>query len=392
MNYRERISRSERRHRRLPWTGVIAILIILCLVAITLYRFQFRKPAKQAPSYATKQIPPQDFKSTAEALVKRCCQSFGLSGSVTIDSTISQSSGPPYHRFRQGWPTELPFLLFAQRLNEEARQQNFQCDCKESTKQGWLDCSIKVGKTIGARVLLNAGKKTNLADREVAIILDNLGAFSGEEVINIIRSGVVFSYIGRPDYYPSGEMVKLFAKGNITSIIRLPLNSYRGGNSPSFKRPIVKNALSRHPGARSFVFDGYTLSDSQFTKSIIKDASRARVPYLYSVKYPQPVDRFVSSLGIPIVRLELGTDLDLPAGRANPGVMHDTPEAYDVAARYKLELFNKLLSPESPHHFAACFDADKIKPEWLISLKETLSGLGVKLRPYMRLAQEVDSL
>jgi hypothetical protein len=386
MEYKARISRNERRHKRLPWAGIIAILVIICLAVATIHRFRYRAPSEASRTHKTLQVAPSNFGLIADTLIVSCCRSFDLSDSVLIDATISQPSGPAYHRFQQGWPSELPFLLYAQRLNDEVKRRNFQCDCVESSKQGRLDCSITVAGTIGAHVLLQSSKATKLASREVAIVVDHLGAYSADDLMKLIKSGVVFSYFAMPDFYPSGEMARLFAKGNITSIIRFSKGDSRVKGRFDFRKPMVKDAMSRHPGARSFVFDEQALSDSQFTKPILTEARRAKLPYLYYHDAPQAIDRFVLSHGVQMVKLEIQADGDnlSPAGEFS--------DNYDIFGRSKVALFNKLLSPNSPRRMAVWIDASRTSPEWLISLKETLAGLGVKLRPYMKLARDVDGL
>ncbi len=386
MDYRDRISRKDRRQKRFPWIALIAILAVVGIGAVLLFRMDRPAPPKPVPVAAIKPLIPPDFRSTAETLVIRCCRSFGLTDSCQPDLTIGQTSNLNYRSYRQSWPEELPFLLFAQRLNDAANQLNFQCDCKESPKQGWLDCSVKVGDSTGARVLLSASKATNLAGREVAVVLDNLGALSGDELRKLIRSGVIFSYFAMPDFYPTGEMARLFARGNVTAILRFSNGENRSGSRMTFKKPMVKDAMTRHPGGKSFIFDESAANDKEFTKNIISEARRAKLQYLYCSDSPRDIDRAASSSGISLVRLRWNINDYTPDPPSEPNPIKD------LFGRTKFDLYKMLLKEDSPKQIVVYLDAAKFDVNSLIALKEMLAGIGVKFRPYMKLTQKIETL
>ncbi len=386
MDYRDRISRKDRRHKRFPWIALIIVLAAIGVGAVLLVSRERPAPPRPVPVVTAKPAIPPDFRSTAETLIIRCCRSFGLSDSCQLDLTSGQRSSLNYQSYRQSWPSELPFLLFAQRLNDAANQLNLQCDCTESAKQGWLDCSVKAGDSTGARVLLNASKETNLAGREVAVVLDNLGAVSGDELRKLIRSGVIFSYFAMPDFYPTGEMARLFARGSVTAILRFSNGENRRGSRMTFKKPMVKDAMTRHPGAKSFIFDESSADDQAFTRNIVSEARRAKLPYLCLSDAPGDIDRAASSSGIPMIKIHWSINDYAPNPSADPNPIKD------LFGRTKFDLYRMLLSEDSPRQIVVYLDASRFDINSLIALKEMLSGIGVKFRPYMKLTQKIDTL
>jgi hypothetical protein len=387
MEYRQRLSRRERERKGPPFMGIFFTILALALAGIVFYRFQTPKPQKTAPIVISKPAPPPNLTALSDSIIQQCCRSFGLTDSVFLESSLTQAQGPTYHRFRQGWPAELPFLAFAQRLNSMATKRDIQCDCRESSKQGWLDCSLQSGRLVGAKVILDSGRNTNLAECEIGVVLNNLGGMKEESIVKLIRSGVVFSYIGGNDYYPSGELLRLFSRGNITSILKLPANGNglkmlgqagKMAKTDKKKKNVVEKTSStglfaHHPGARAIILDASSGIDPKTIKDVLNEARRAKLSYLCSENYPDSTDRIAFEVGIPVLRLDLkASDKSL--------------------AQLKFDLMDQLLNPDSPRQQTLFIDASKVNPDDLVSVKILFERIGIKLRPFIKLAQKVESL
>lgn len=387
MDYRPRISRQDRRRGGLPLRGIAIVVILLALGVLIYFRFQIPKPQlKPVPIVVNKLIPPANLTAIADSLILGCCRSFSLTDSILQDSTLSQFSGPIFHRFRQGWPTELPFLAFAQRLSGMASERNLQCDCQESSKQGWLDCTLRAGQINGAKVILDSGRNTNLAGRELAIVFDHLGSMKMDDIIKLIRSGVVFSYLGSDDFYPTGDLAKLFSRGNITSILEISADNSglkklgqtshsaktesKKKSSKSVNKLLSSGMLSYHPGAKAITFSSG--NDASAIKAALNIARRAKLSYVC-----------------------LNYELSLPdklAIESKIGVLSLTLQKSDkTLAQFKFDLISQLLSKDSPHQIAICLDASKTDADELVTLKIMLDRIGVKFKPFMKLAKKFDA-
>jgi hypothetical protein len=355
--------------------------------ALAYYRFQIPNPQKAVPIVTeVKTLPPANLTSLADSLILNCCASFGLSEKAFIQTSISQTGGPGYHRIRQGWPAELPTLVFAQRLSELAVQKNLRCDCVESPKLNTLECEIKSGNTIGSIATLDIGQNTNLVGREVALIFENLDSMKVEDIVKIIKSGVVFSYFADDQFYPSGDLLKLFSRGNVTSILRLPgdetglrlmgKSGYAGKPSTKKKgsQPQISSLstglLGRHPGAKAFVIESGGSVNRKAIRGIFDEARKARLTYL--------------------VNSDLGGEFDTSAINAGlSGATLNLIYSDKSLTQFKFELMDQLLSDDSLHQIAFCLDASKVDPDALVSFKILLDRIGVKFRPFMKLATEV---
>jgi hypothetical protein len=355
--------------------------------ALAYYRFQMPTPQKAAPVTVTTQpIPPANLTALADSLILYCCKSFGLSDKAFIESSISQTSGPNYHRIRQGWPMELPTLVFAKRLSEWAVQKDLQCDCVESPQSNSLNCDLKSGRIIGSQAILDLSQNANLVGREVAIIFDNLDSMKVEDIVKIIKSGVVFSYFADDQFYPSGDLIKLFSRGNVTSILRVAANdnglrllgksgyqakptNRKKGNQPKVSSSST-GLLGRHPGAKAFVLETSGTANRKAIRNIFDEARRARLSYLVKDDLAGAFDTTALKDGVS-------------------GVMLNLINSDKSLTQFKFELMTQLLSADSLHRIAFCLDASKVDPDALVSFKILLDRIGVKLRPFMKLATEV---
>jgi hypothetical protein len=387
MDYRPRVSRQDRKRGGLPLRGIAIAFILLALGVLVFFRSQIPKPqSKPVPVVANKPTPPANLTAIADSLILDCCRSFGLTDSILKDSTLSQFSGPIFHRFRQGWPAELPFLAFAQRLSGMASVKNLQCDCQESSKQGWLDCVLKTGQINGAKVILDSGRNTNLAGRELVIVFDHLGGMKKDDIIKLIRSGVVFSYFGTDGFYPTGDLAKLFSRGNITSILEISADNAglkklgqtsrsaktegKKKGSKSVDKSLSSGMLSCHPGAKAITFSSG--NDPVAIKAALDIARRAKLSYLCMNE----------ELGMP----------DQLALESKIGVLSLILQKSDkTLAQFKFDLISQLLSKDSPHQIAFCLDASKTDPDELIAFKIMLDRIGVKFKPFMKLAKKVEA-
>ncbi len=387
MEYRQRVSRQERARKGPPFMGIFFAFLALALGVVAFYRFQTPKPKETIPVIAAKPTPPANITAISDSIVMACCRSFGLTDSAIIESNLTQTQGPAFHQYRQGWPAELPFIAFAQRLSVMTGERQLQCDCRESSKLGWLECSLQSGRLVGAKVILDTGRNAILADRQLAVVFSNLGGMKEDDIIKLIRSGVVFSYIGGNDYYPSGDMLRLFSKGNITSILQLPANgdglrmlgqAGKTGKVDKKKKNIVEKSSStglfaRHPGAKAIFFEASTGIEPKAIRGILNEARRARLSYLCSEDYPDSTDKIAIESGIPVIKLDLvRSDKSL--------------------SQLKFDMMTQFLNESSPHRLTLCVDASKANTDELIAIRLLFGRVGIKLLPFMKLTQKIDSL
>jgi hypothetical protein len=390
MEHYGRLSRKERRRGILSRKGWIAVGIATTFLAALF--LIFRGPGNKKSVPAVQPTIKINLRALSDSLIVESCRSFGLTDSVHINSTSYQSAGgkgSPYRCYKQSWPEGLPFILYAQRLNQMAAASHVQCDCIESTKDGRLDCTLRSGGSIGGQIILEADQKTKLAKREIAIVLTNSGVFTEDELKELLNNGMVLNYLATPDIYPSASIQALLKRGGVTAILRLSAaeegwsnfrgSSRAGGRRQSsnvgFNDSMVETAFDRHPGTKAIYFDITNGFDLAVVNSILTKARAERIAYFCPNYVPGTIDSLAFSRGLSMVRLNIEPDLK---GRA--------------LSEIRMNLLNQLLSNQNSERQIICIDAAGTKPGELVALKLFFDKVGIKLRPFMRLADTIDSL
>ena len=392
---KERISRHDRRR---PFTPAkIFIIAALSLFLLGIVGYKLMQPTSTKPPIVptSASIPKIDISILGDSIIANCCRSYGLTANIVFESNRSQPvgvGGSLYRHYLQEWPDEIPFVNFAQRLTRMAAVRNLNCECLESEKGNWAECTLKLGRKLASGIRLTAGRKCKLAEREVAFLLDNFGTLKGEEVITLIKSGFTFGYISTPDVYPSAEVRKLMARANITTILTLPpkkadwisLASIMGmaGKSgkkkvsPVFNSNLIDEILARQPDAKIFCFKPSNIIEKDVVSLVVERASRKKMSYLPIGSSNYKLD----SLGIPLKVKKLY-------------IQGESEVASAAISDLKLRLFNKLLSADSlSQELIIRPDVSKIGIDNLINLKSTLDRLGVKVRPVSRLLEPIAGL
>ena len=382
MTNSERISRFDRRRNFAPLKFFLISALVLALIGLTAYKITRPKPPKtaQAQVIAPKAIP--NLNQTADSIITSCCNSYYLNKTKYL-----QSSGSSYHRYYQDWPQEIPFVLFAGRLNNMASDAGLECDCKESPKGNWMECFIKSGSKIGAEIYLKAGIDANLLGRDIVFILRNFRALKNEEITLLIRNGVTFSYFTSPDYIPSTDLRKLMARGNVTPVLILPtsrdgwINLSRsmgiqrkaGNKKPSFDAELVDDILSKQSEARLFVFDSTSALDKDIISIVLKRTAAYKLNYLLGGPGSNRVDSLVFLSKVKI--------MDFSGAKATP---------ISSVSELKFRLFRELLNPKGENQKLVLYpDMTNVSIESLWNLRVTLSNMGVRIRPLVKLVTPI---
>jgi hypothetical protein len=389
---KDRISRKERAKRFQILKGALAVALALFAVAAVYYRM--KKPVIIKPKFEppiAKILPKTDIRALSDSLIIAGCQSFGLSDDVALDSVIGQPigfSGLPFHSFHQNWPDELPFISFAERLSRVAAERGINCDCLESQKGNWLNCSLKSGTSVGGRILVSSNRDTKLTGREIAIIISNFGAMKKEDITRLIRAGYTFGYLASFDAIPTDDLRKLFARANITPILSLPANKtgwaslaqqfriVKGTGKLSkdrgfeFNNAIVADAISRQSAAKTFTFDISSKCDPLVIKTVLDEAKRAKLTYIDNNGADISIDSMAMSSGITVLHFN-----------AEPNKPAQSP------TELRLDLIHQILSQNGERQRVLYLDGAHIDVESLMQLKELLNRLGIKVRPCLKLAK-----
>ena len=383
MEHYGRLSRKDRHKATWPLAGLIALGVIVIIFA-ALWGFHRRKDTR--PISAKQPVLIVNLQALSDSLIQESVHSFGLNDSLLVDSLAHQtagSSGGFYRRYRQSWPAGLPFIIFVQRLNGMAVENHIQCECEESSKDGRLDCSLKSSGSIGARIIFQADKGTKLANREIAIILINSGVYEEQEIKELVYNGMIFNYLATPDIYPTQSILKLFQRGGISAILKLPATAQGwidlGGKKRlrkfRFDESQVEGVFSQHPGTKAIYFDLTQGSDMEVVRSIMGMAHSKRIAYFSPNYSSNGIDSLAFSLVLPVIRMKIEPDLK---GMA--------------LSELRISLLNRLLGSPADRPKIICVDASATKPGDLVALKLMFDNIGVKLRPFMKLAKPVKSL
>jgi hypothetical protein len=383
MEHYGRLSRKDRRKALWPMVGLMALgVIVIFLTAI--WGFHGRKDKK--PISVMQPTLKVNLPALSDSLIQECIHSFGLNDSLFVDSLGHQASGNPgvsFRWYRQSWPEGLPFIIFVQRLNGMAVENHIQCDCEEFSNVGKLDCSLRSGGSIGARIIFQADKQTKLANREIAIILTNSGTYEEPEIKDMVYNGMIFNYLATLDIYPTQSILKLLQRGGISAMLNLPATAQGwidlGGKKRSrqfrFDESQVEGAFSQHPGTKAIYFDLTQGIDLEVVRSILIMAHSKRIAYFSPNYSSNGIDSLAFSLGLPVIRMKIEPDLK---GMA--------------LSEMRIGLLNRLLGNPADRPKIICIDASATKPGDLIALKLMFDKIGVKLRPFMKLAEPVKSL
>lgn len=390
MRNSDRLSRKDRRHWRL--THLMAVIFGLLIVAAAILAIRIYWEPDISPQRSSKKVipPPMEFHVRCDSLIIRAYTGFGLSH-IIAPGQLEQGrdGGDAYRAFKQGWPEELPFLAFADKLSELAIADSLGCDCLESTKGGWLDCSLISKGAVGARITLTADAATIFEGREIALVFENLASLNADKITSLLKSGMALSYITGPETYPTGKVRSLIIQRGITAILRLPASEKgwrelseiarlgqgadkrAAGGMPT--KSLIDEALGRHPTARLIYFDFSDGADWAIVQAVAERAKAKKIGCLLTPDQPQELINAVGRAGIQIYLAEIDRAL---SGKALPGLKND--------------LLKDLITGVSAKKKIACPDAAGLTLEELWQFKTYFEKLGVKFRPLMRLVEPYD--
>ena len=382
----EHYGRLSRKDRHKAFWPVIALMAMAVLIILFFAIWKFNGSKNKRPIPVMQTVVKVNLQALSDSLIEECIHRFGLNDSLFIDSTGHQepgNSGRLYRWYRQSWPDGLPFINFVQKLNEMAVENHLQCDCKEYSNDGKLDCMLRSGGSIGARIIFHANKQTKLANREIAIILINSGIYEEEEIKDMVYNGMIFNYLATPDIYPTQSIQKLLQRGGITAVMKLPataqgwidLGALKHARQFSFNPSQVEDAFSHHPGTKAIYLDQTKGVDKEVVRSILGQAHIKRMAYFTQNYSPNGIDSLAFSIGLPVIHLKIEPDL---RGLA--------------LSEMRIGLFNRLLDKSAERPRVICVDAAGTKPGELVAMKLLFDKMGVKLRPFMKLADPVKSL
>jgi len=391
MSNQERVSIKNRRKWRITRKTLFLIfllVVVAILLAIRVY-IKSREP-DPGPSLAGQGAPPANLSDLCDSIVVKAYDSFNLDELIHGDaaSRSAQTGSGAYSLFYQGWPAELPFLIFAQRLAEMAADRNMLCDCFESQSGGWMECDLKAGHSLGAKIRLKSSPDVDLVERELTVALENFGGLKIEQINSLLKSGMAFSYIARADAYPTGKVKELLNKKGITAILELPSTAQgwqklielgrlgkqaKGRTSKvKFGSAIIDEALERHPAAKLFFFAGAQEFDKNIVKAVAERARRKKLGYLHTPDQVPELASLVSQSGLKIYKASKPSRLDgIPLWRL------------------RNELLKDLISGNLDPQTIVCPSTEGMELAELWEFKVFFEKLGVKFRPVMGLVKSM---
>ncbi len=390
MNNLQRLSRKERRLLNVSKKAPIALGLAVLLFLLILGNTQWWRIERLFGS-----DDPGETRALAYSVAIQTGESFHLSDSSYTDSLLTQPGGPDgdyiIPRIRQPWPSYLPYEFYVERLRELSRDNGLTCDCIESRKERQLLCTIGLGASVGAQVIIELQSKTKLSGREVAFVFRNLGALSNEKIMEILDQNISFSYFASPDVYPSRQMKRTLERAGIVSIIELPvdvsnlaeLGSTRNKQSPGNTRDrrqinyteVVKNLFGRHPNPGAVFFKRSNGLDSAFVRSVIELARESEIAYLYENSTPDGIDSLAYSSGLTMISMNSVADFGgSSTGEIQPMLTHD------------------LITSRIPVRKITLFDGAMLDTKEFIDLHNTLRRLGVNILACISLADVEESL
>lgn len=339
-----------------------------------------------------KPVLPPNIRALSDSLIEACYRSFGLSDSIGAGTAFGVRAGAPgktYRQFQQGWPDQVPLIVFAKRLSEAASRVSGDCDCLESPRGGWLECQLKFAGITGGVIRLEAGRETKLAGREFAIIIDNLWAVKKDDITRLIRAGYTFGYFSSLDHSVPDDLRKLFSRAGVTPILSLPAGkdgwlklaqNYRlikGSGKvkrPSafeFDRAMVTETISRQPGAKAFTLDFSGGSDPDIIDAVLGEARKAKIPYILNEDSRVPLDSLALAKGLKVMRFAQGEKGSAPEEIRN-------------------DFLSRIISEPGQWQKVIYLDGTQIDTDKLMRLKEIMNRLGIRVRPCLKLARAIE--
>ena len=384
ISFPDRISRTERKRLRGGKKAAIALslaLILLCLVFGKSYRDEIGR------FLANSLFNTGDnsrFIALADSLIISTTADFDLTDSLLADSAITGTDGQSYRRYRQAWPSRLPFEFFVERIQKVSRERGLDCSCAEFKDRA--ECSLARGNNIVGMIKIEADRLTGLADRSLAIILKNPGALKNEQITELIDSGILFAYIGSANTFPSGKTKESYEKAGVSTLLEIP-----GKEADIFKPPDKKSKsakkkekktddlaveiLRRHPNTKAFYFDKSKGYDLPFVSSVLREARTTGIAYLYENSMPDIIDSLAYSNGLQIIRMKNIAELPV-----------------DHIGEFKTALLSGLIFPDYPSVNIVMITVRNGDTRDLIELAKTVRSVGVKLVNYIELTHTTENL
>ena len=368
---------------------MLAVLFGLLVVAAAILAIRIYWEPGSSPNRTARNVnpPPLEFHARCDSIISRAYSGFGLNQKLAPGQMEQGRGGRDVYRsWKQGWPKELPFLAFADRLSKLAREDSLGCDCLESIKGGWLDCWLISKGAVGARITLTADAAAIFEGREIALVFENFASLNIDKITSLLKSGMALSYVAGPETYPTGKVRSLIIQKGITAILRLPASEKgwreltelarlgkRSGPKAARSGPtksLIDEALGRHPTIRLIFFDFSDGNDWKIVESVAEQARAKKIACLFTPDQPQELLKVVGRAGMQVYRAQIDSAL---SGKVLP--------------RLKNDLLKDLIAGFSTRKKIACPDATGLTLEELWLFKTYFERLGVKFRPLMRLVE-----
>ncbi len=386
MDKQGRISRRERQKLYGDLKTWIALVLAIVVFALIIDRLgEFKVGAIIRPSEFGK-INYAKYSSLADSTIIKTIGSFQLADSPKIDiPDVNSDSGLknfPYQRITQSWPKGIAFIYFVRELRELASKSGMNCDCVESEDNEKLDCDILKNSTIVSNVSLTSSENIRLLNRKVAIIFENLARLNEGDLLQIINSGLKFSYISTPDIFPSDEIKRIMSNGGVNTIITVPGNKKEwiqiapqiigeSGASNIIDVALFGELLDKYPGPTAIEFNPENGLDTLVVSQIIEGSRRKNLAYLYSNSVPDLADSLAYLMGMRVIRLEMFL--------AGQGFSFEDIE-------------EKILNPGDESALCLRINLNSVSVINLLSFKSRCDNLGIKLVSFIELARPLESL
>jgi hypothetical protein len=384
----ERLSRKDRRRWR-PKPILMGILAILIAVAAYLAMKIYWEPEIAPDESAGPTTPtPTEFHARSDLLILRAYATFGLSDTVGPGQMEQgRGGGEAYRAFHQGWPKEMPFLAFVDRLNGLTRAESLGCDCLESPGKGLLDCAIVSGGVIGARIVLAADPNTNFAGRELALVFQNFAGLSADQISSLLKSGMMFSYIADPKMPSNGKARELMSEKGVAAILRLPASragwqdfartiSRRKREARVSEIPdksLIDGAIERHPSTKFIYFDFSHEVDWAVVRAVAERAKAKKLAILLTPGQPGELINIAGQVGIRIYEADF-----------------DESFAGKPLSTMKSDLVKALISGGPPKGAIVCPDTSGLTLESLWLFKTYFEKMGVRFRPLAKVIEPLE--
>jgi len=372
----DRISRKQRlkalNNKKARIALILALILILLVVGKT-YRTQLGilLDNKLVKSILRDRIPED-----ADSLAFQTGYSFQLNNSPEVDTVFRDTTGIGFKRITQPWPSELPLVFYARRLQELSGNFGVDCNCVMFGENDSLVCELISGDNSRADVAVIPDKKTGLEGRFLGIILKNIYELRNQDIARIVDSKFPFGYLAEIDVFPAGDIKKRLRSEWVTAILTMPTSrkdlikyDLLKKEGKSDYRDLASDLLNRHPNLALLRFDRSEDTDYLFVKALIIQAKEKKIGYIYEDGAPDRIDSLAFSAGLAFVSYNK--------------VLDYTEKGFK---EIQTDLVTELVRSRDPRKTAITIDISKIQIQRIIGLMKYLKKIGINMLPINKLS------